>query len=122
MLGATCCSALEDVSVPQQRPGTSGVLPSQVSHDGCLSHGPGYGSRWTVPSGSPLGLDAMAEIWLRQCLYAFPLVALLSGVLAMVHQDGVHLLVEAPFWPVQIWFSELISLLDRETFCLKCKG
>lgn len=53
----------------------------------------------------------MAETWLRQCLYAFPSVALLLGVLAMVHQDGVHLLIEAPFWLAQIWYSELISLL-----------
>ncbi len=39
---------------------------------------------------------------LRLCLYAFPPIALLPGVLEGVHQDGVRLLLVAPFWPGQL--------------------
>ncbi|XP_053092882.1 LOW QUALITY PROTEIN: uncharacterized protein LOC113526632 [Pangasianodon hypophthalmus] len=61
---------------------------------------------------APLGLDAMAQAWLRLHLYAFPPVALLPGVLERVRRDGVRLLLVAPFWPGRAWFSDLISLLD----------
>lgn len=50
-----CSLTLEDTSVPQQGLGTRGVLPSQVSHDGRLSHGLGYSSRWPT-SLWPLGV------------------------------------------------------------------
>ncbi len=39
-------------------------------------------------------------------------IALLPGVLARVRQDEVSLLLVAPFWPVRVWFLDLISLLD----------
>lgn len=34
------------------------------------------------------------------------------GVRSQVRQDGVSLLLVAPIWPTQVWFSDLISLLD----------
>lgn len=61
---------------------------------------------------APLGLDAMAHAWHRLGLYAFPLIALLPGVLANVRQQGSCLLLIAPHWPTGVWFSDLISLLD----------
>ncbi len=61
---------------------------------------------------APLGLDAKVQTWPRLRLYAFPPVALLPGVLERVRRDGVRLLFVAPFWPVRVWFSDLISLLD----------
>ncbi len=61
---------------------------------------------------APLGLDAMVQTWPRLCLYAFPPIALLPGVLTRVRRDGVRLLLVAPYWPGRVWFSDLISLLD----------
>ncbi len=61
---------------------------------------------------TPLGLDAMVQTWPRLRLYAFPLIALLPGVLERVRRDDVRLLLVAPFWPGRVWFSDLISLLD----------
>ncbi|XP_059371000.1 uncharacterized protein LOC132108312, partial [Carassius carassius] len=61
---------------------------------------------------APLGLDAMVQTWPRLCLYAFPPIALLPGVLARVRRDGARLLLVAPFWPGRVWFSDLVSLLD----------
>ncbi|KAI2645760.1 Membrane protein insertase YidC [Labeo rohita] len=54
----------------------------------------------------------MVQMWPRLHLYAFPPIALLPGVLERVHQDGVRLLLVAPYWPARAWFSDLISLLD----------
>ncbi|KAI2655945.1 hypothetical protein H4Q32_012739 [Labeo rohita] len=59
-----------------------------------------------------LGLDAMVQTWPRLRLYAFPLITLLPGVLERVRQDGISLLLVAPFWPGRVWFSDLIALLD----------
>lgn len=59
-----------------------------------------------------LGRDAMAQTWPRLCLYAFPAIALLPGVLDRVCQEGVSLLLVAPFWPARVWFSNLIVHLD----------
>lgn len=75
-----------------------GLAPGACCHHKSLMTDASLMGQGMVLDGlSPLGLDAMAETWLGECLYAFPPVALFPGVLAMVHQDEVHLLVEAPF-------------------------
>ncbi|KAI2650236.1 UDP-2,3-diacylglucosamine hydrolase [Labeo rohita] len=61
---------------------------------------------------APLGLDAMVQTWPSLCLYVFPPIVLLPGVLERVRRDGVSLLLVAPYWPGRVWFSDLISLLD----------
>ncbi|KAL0151251.1 hypothetical protein M9458_053442 [Cirrhinus mrigala] len=63
-----------------------------------------FGTQETLHHPAPLGLDAMLQTWPRLCLYAFPPIAL-------VRQDGISLLLAAPFWPGRVWFSDLISLL-----------
>ncbi len=61
---------------------------------------------------APLWLDTMVQTWLSLRLYAFPLIALLPGVLERVRRDRVLLLLIAPWWPGRVWFPDLISLLD----------
>lgn len=61
---------------------------------------------------APLSLDAMVQTWPRLHLYAFPQIVLLPGVLERVSRDGARLLLVAPFWPAQVWFSDLVSLLN----------
>ncbi len=46
-------------------------------------------------------------------LYAFLPVKLIPAVLCRVKVSGVRLLLIAPSWPSQTWFSELIPLLYR---------
>lgn len=41
---------------------------------------------WFSLKQPPLGLDALVQTWWRQRLYAFPLIALLPGVVERVHQ------------------------------------
>lgn len=62
---------------------------------------------------SPIGLDALIQEWPKTSLYAFPQVWLLQAVLLRVRVDRVRcLLLLAPFWPSQVWFSDLIILFE----------
>ncbi len=60
-----------------------------------------------------LGIDAFAHPWPNVSLYAFPPIKLIPAVLCRVKVSGARLLLIAPFWPSQIWFSELTPLLYR---------
>ncbi len=68
---------------------------------------------FSLSSPAPLGIDALAHPWLDRRLYAFSPVKLIPAVLCRVKESGVRLLLVAPFWPSQTWFSELIPLLYR---------
>ncbi|KAI2656067.1 Transposon Ty3-G Gag-Pol polyprotein [Labeo rohita] len=63
---------------------------------------------FSLTHSAPLGMDAMVQTWPRLRLYAFPLIALLPGVLERVCQDGDRLLLVAQYWPARAWFSDLI--------------
>ncbi len=54
----------------------------------------------------------MVQTWPRLHLYAFPLIALLPGVLERVRRDRILLLLIAPRWPGRVWLSDLRSVLD----------
>ncbi len=60
-----------------------------------------------------LGIDAFAHPWPNVSLYAFPPIKLILAVLCRVKVSGARLLLIAPFWPSQTWFSELTPLLYR---------
>ncbi len=60
-----------------------------------------------------LGIDAFAHPWPNVSLYAFPPIKLIPAVLCRVKVSGARLLLIAPFWPSQTWFSELTPLLYR---------
>ncbi len=62
-----------------------------------------------------LGIDAFAHPWPNVSLYAFPPIKLIPAVLCRMKVSSARLLLIAPFWPSQTWFSELtcIGLLGR---------
>ncbi len=57
------------------------------------------------------GIDAFAHPWPNVILYAFPPIKLIPAVLCRVKVSSACLLLIAPFWPSQTWFSELTPLL-----------
>ncbi|KAA0701345.1 hypothetical protein E1301_Tti024361 [Triplophysa tibetana] len=63
---------------------------------------------------APLGVDALVQTWPRRRLYAFPPIALLPQVLERVRQEGIRLLLIAPYWPARVWFSDLLMLLEGQ--------
>ncbi len=60
-----------------------------------------------------LGIDAFTHPWPNVSLYMFPPIKLIPAVLRRVKVSGALLLLIAPFWPSQTWFSELTPLLYR---------
>ncbi len=68
---------------------------------------------FSLSSPTTLGIDAFAHPWPNVSLYAFPPIKLIPAVLCTVKVSGAHLLLIAPFWPSQTWFSELTPLLYR---------
>ncbi len=66
---------------------------------------------FSLSSPATLGIDAFTHPWPNMRLYMFPPVRLIPAVLCRVKVSGVHLLLIAPFWPSQTWFSELVPLL-----------
>ncbi len=71
-------------------------------------------SLWfSLNSPAPLGIDAFVHPWPNVRLYVFPQVKLIPAALCRVKESGVRLLLVAPFWPSQMWFSALIPLLYR---------
>ncbi len=63
-----------------------------------------------------LGINAFAHPWPNVSLYAFPPIKLIPAVLCRVKVSSARLLLIAPFWPSQTWFSELNPLLYRPRF------
>ncbi len=66
---------------------------------------------FSLSSPAPLSIDGLAHPWPERRLYAFPPVNLIPSVLGRVNESSLRLLLVAPFWPSQTWFSELIPLL-----------
>ncbi len=68
---------------------------------------------FSLSSPTTLGIDAFANPWPNVMLYAFPPIKLIPAVLCRVKVSSARLLLIAPFWPSQTWFSELTPLLYR---------
>lgn len=60
----------------------------------------------------PMGHDALAHLWPKSQLCAFPPFLLLQQVLDKVREEKAQVLV-APNWPTQTWFADLKSLLSE---------
>ncbi len=71
---------------------------------------------FSLSSPTTLGIDAFAHPWPNVMLYAFPPIKLIPAVLCRVKVSSARLLLIAPFWPSQTWFSELTPLLYRSTW------
>ena len=54
--------------------------------------------------------DALAHVWPRCPLYAFPPVSLLPQVLERIRENGCPVLLVAPLWTNQTWFPVLMQL------------
>ena len=64
-----------------------------------------------VPDSHALAVDALSMNWNLLHAYAFPPTILIPSVLAKIHHSQYRILLIAPFWPLQLWFSEVLQLL-----------
>ena len=58
-----------------------------------------------------LAIDALSMDWNHLHAYAFPPFILIPAVLEKIQQHQCRIVLIAPFWPQQQWFSELLLLL-----------
>ena len=62
-----------------------------------------------------LGRDALTQDWSGTLAYAFPPIALIPRVLLKLSRTvNCRILLVAPHWPRQMWFSRLLDLLVAE--------
>jgi len=64
-----------------------------------------------IPDERALDTDAMNISWVGLWAYAFPPTALLNKVMDKFRKEGCELILVAPFWPNQAWFSILLDFL-----------
>ena len=58
------------------------------------------------------GTDAMIQPWDNLQAYAFPLFGFIQRVLTKVRQSrNLEMTLVAPFWPLKLWFPDLLVLL-----------
>ncbi len=55
--------------------------------------------------------DALAHDWPNLLLCAFPLIALILQVIGRIREQKYRILLVAPLWMNQYWYSELVRLL-----------
>ncbi|XP_051505143.1 uncharacterized protein LOC127412641, partial [Myxocyprinus asiaticus] len=66
---------------------------------------------WYALTEAPLGIDTLAHSWPPGIhKYAFPPVSLLTQTLCKVREDEEQVVLVAPYWPTQTWFSDLTLL------------
>ena len=59
-----------------------------------------------------LAIDALSMDWNHLHAYAFPPFILIPAVLEKIRQHQCRIVLIAPFWPQQQWFSELLLLVS----------
>ncbi|XP_057199568.1 uncharacterized protein LOC130560093 [Triplophysa rosa] len=67
---------------------------------------------------TPLGVDALAHLWPRVLLYAFPPLCLILPIQARVRGQNLSLILIAPRWPKAPWMAEISPLLYAQPWPL----
>ena len=71
-----------------------------------------------VQDNKTLAIDALSMDWNHLHAYAFPPFILIPAVLEKIRQHQCRIVLTAPFWSQQQWFSELLLLLVSALICL----
>ena len=58
-----------------------------------------------------IATDAFSMNWSNELCYIFPPFSLLNRIAQKIRQDQAEALMIVPFWPTQIWFVPLMSML-----------
>ncbi len=67
---------------------------------------------------APLGVDELAHPWPNVLLYAFPPLSLISPTLSRVRDQGLSLILIAPWWQSKHWIAEIVQLLSDQPWPL----
>ena len=71
------------------------------------------------PDSHSQATDALQLKWKNLgFLYAFPPFSLIGRVLLRVREEGLTMILVAPNWPAQPWYSQILDLCIREPLLL----
>ena len=74
------------------------------------------------PDPQAVKLDAFTFPWNETLYYAFPPFSLVGRVIRKAERDGSNLILVAPRWPSQTWYSLLMQSTSRRLIFSKKKG
>ena len=63
------------------------------------------------PDPFSVGVDAFNMFWGNTFNYIFPPFSLVGKILQKIEEDKADVVLIAPFWPTQSWFSKLLNML-----------
>ncbi|MCP4453061.1 MAG: hypothetical protein GY809_16490 [Planctomycetes bacterium] len=63
-----------------------------------------------APDDQAMAYDTFTMPWTGRQMYMFPPWAVLSKVLAKLHQEPAEAILIAPKWPAQPWYPMLLSM------------
>ena len=63
------------------------------------------------PDPEAMAVDAFAQSWHDQYIYAFPPFSLIARVMQKVRRERASVLLIAPMWPTQAWFATALGML-----------
>ena len=66
---------------------------------------------YLVLDNQAFAIDAFLMNWNRFHAYGFPPTIMIPSVLNKIHQSQCRIVLIAPLWPQQTWFSEVLQLL-----------
>ena len=71
-----------------------------------------------LPDPEAVAVDAFSVCWSYKLSYAFPPFRLISRVLRKVEEDRAKLILIAPDWPTQSWYSRIMQMTIAEPILL----
>lgn len=76
-----------------------------------------YVSRYPEPGA--FAVDAFSLSWNDELLYyVFPPFSLIARILQKLEEDGSRAIMIAPIWPTQVWWPNLVGLIQGQCFIL----
>jgi len=67
-------------------------------------------------------VDAFALNWSNMLIYAFPPFSLLGRLVQKVRADAAEMVLVAPLWVTQNWFTPILEMLIQDPLILKVKN
>ena len=83
-----------------------------------MSHQPPVYMTWKPDPGSQES-NAMYQPWSKMFPHAFPPFSLIPRVLSKLRKEGIIVILVAPTWQSQAWYSVLLSMYSQSTFIAK---
>ena len=73
------------------------------------------------PDPEAVSIDAFSISWKNMYMYAFPPFSLMGRLIQKVRQDQTDVLLVAPFWVTQNFFTSILEMLTHDPYIIKVR-